>query len=78
VDFLDHDLLSSLKVHIKIFLVRGQKFVFKLLKHQHFLTNVRFWLLGIELRKSIALSSLNFLQGHEKYHIGSCPQFLYE
>ena len=28
---------------------------FKLLKQRHFLTNFRFWLHGVEVRKSIAL-----------------------
>ena len=46
---------------------------FKLLKHGHFGINFRFWLVWVELRKSKALSSLNFLQRHEKYQIGSCP-----
>ena len=50
---------------------------FKLLKHRHFWINFRFWLVWVELRKSWALSSLNFLQTHEKYQIGSCPQLLY-
>ena len=50
---------------------------FKLLKHGHFWINFRFWLVWVELRKSKALSSLNFLQTHEKYQIGSCPQLLY-
>ena len=35
------------------------------------------WLLGVELRKSIALTSLNFLKGYEKSQIWSCPQLLY-
>ena len=47
---------------------------FKLLKYGHFWINLRFWLVWVELRKSKALSSLNFLQRHEKYQIGSCPQ----
>ena len=36
--------------------------------------NFRFWLVGVELRKSI---SLNFLQGYEKCQIWSFPQLLY-
>jgi hypothetical protein len=43
--------------------------VFKLLKHGHFLMNFRFWLPGVELRKSISPSSMNFLQGYEKCQI---------
>ena len=69
VDFLDHYLLWYQKVHIKIFLMRGQNcfwvqwnLVFKLLEHGHFLMNFRFWLLGIELRISISLSSLKNLK----------------
>ena len=50
---------------------------FKLLKHGHFWINFRFWLVWVELRKIKALSSLNFLQRHEKYQTGSCPQLLY-
>ena len=50
---------------------------FKLLKHGHFWVNFRFWLVWVQLRKSKALSSLSFLQRHEKYQIGSCPQLLY-
>ena len=49
----------------------------KLLKHGHFGINFRFWLVWVELRKSKALSSLNFLQRHEKYQIGSYPQLFY-
>ena len=47
---------------------------FKLFKHR---INFRFWLVWLELRKSKALSSLNFLKRHGKYQIGSCPQLLY-
>ena len=43
--------------------------VFNLLEHGDFLMNFRFWLGGVELRKSISLSSLNFLQGYEKCQI---------
>ena len=35
--------------------------VIKLLKHRQFLINQRFWLLRVELKKSVALSSMNFL-----------------
>ena len=42
-----------------------------------FLVNFRFWLVWLELRKSKALSSLNFLQRNEKYQIGSCSQLFY-
>ena len=55
--------------------MRGQKYFFwvhwnlffKLLKHGLFWINFRFWLVWVELRKSKALSSLNFLQRHEKF-----------
>ena len=49
---------------------------FKLLKHGHFWINLRFCLVWVELRKSKALSSLNFLQRHEKYQIGSMKRIL--
>ena len=39
-----------------------------------FLRSFIFGLFGVELRTSIGLSSLNFLQGYEKYQISSCPQ----
>ena len=44
-----------------------------------FFMNIRFWLLLVELRKTITLSSLtlNFLQRYSKYQIGSCPKVLY-
>ena len=60
----------------KFFWVHWNLF-FKLLKHGCFWLNFRFWLVWVELRKSKALSSLNFLQRHEKYPIWSCPQLLY-
>ena len=46
----------------------------KLFKHGHFLMNFRFWLLWVELRKTI---TLNFLQRYKEYQIGSCPQVLH-
>ena len=49
----------------------------ELLKLGHFWNNFRFWLVWVELRKTKALSSLNFLWRYEKYKIGSCPQLLY-
>ena len=68
------------KIHVKTFLMRGQKselsktwflscsnLDFKLLKLGHFLMNFRFWLLGVELRKGMSISSLDFLQGYELY-----------
>jgi hypothetical protein len=60
----------------KMFWVHWNLF-FKLLKHGHFWINFRFWLVWVDLRNSKALSSLNFLQRHGKYQIGSCPQLLY-
>ena len=60
----------------KLFWVHWNLF-FKLREHGHFWINFRFWLVWVELRKSKAMSSMNFLQRHEKYQIGLCPQLLY-
>ena len=71
---LDHN--TTQNIHIKIFLMRGQivfefswTWVLNCSNKGFFLMNCRFWLLGVELRKSISLSSLNFLEGYEKCQI---------
>ena len=44
VDFLDHELLKSRKVHVKIFLMRGQKFF--LVHWNLFFKLDKFWILA--------------------------------
>ena len=63
----------NLKKLTSIYFYQGVNLVVKLLKHGNFLTNFRFWLLWVELRKSTVPSSLNFLQAYWKLRLGHAP-----